>query len=108
MLASAARVLGAVTARWPRTWWRSFADGLGVALPAGTPRRSNDGCVGQGGAAGFSPETIDGGGTEKTTRRGGRALVTGRTLMSPAARGGDGRGEARSKRGGRWGRGRAH
>jgi hypothetical protein len=44
--------------------------GLGVARPVGTPRGSDGDCVGQGGAARFSPEKAGGGGMEKTTRRG--------------------------------------
>jgi hypothetical protein len=49
----------------------SFADGLGVERSRRTPRRSNGGCAGQGGAVGFSPETAGGGGAEKTDRCGG-------------------------------------
>jgi hypothetical protein len=49
---------------------RGFAGGLGVTRAAGTPLGSDDGCARQGGAVGFSPETADGDGTEKTTRRG--------------------------------------
>jgi hypothetical protein len=80
MLAGAARAPDAVTARWPCTRRRGqcgLADSLGVARPVGTPRGSNDGCVGQGGAEGFSPETTSGGGVEKMVCRGSRALVAG-------------------------------
>jgi hypothetical protein len=41
------------------------------AGPAGTPWGSDDSCIGLGGAAWFSPKTGDGGGVEKTPRRGG-------------------------------------
>jgi hypothetical protein len=80
--------------------------GLGVALPAGTPRGSDDGCAGQGGVAGFSSETAGGGGAEKMVRRGGilrRSWSSGGRggcRRGPAAGGWDGGGEARSKRGG--------
>jgi hypothetical protein len=57
-----------VTARWHGR--RGFAGGLGVARPMGTPWGSDDGCAGQGGAAGLSPERTDGGGAEKTSQRG--------------------------------------
>jgi hypothetical protein len=50
---------------------RGFLDGLGVACPAGTPQGSDSGCAEQGGAAGFSTETADGGGAEKAARHGG-------------------------------------
>jgi hypothetical protein len=66
--------LGAVTMWWPRARWRgrrSFVGGLGVACPVGTLRRSDGGCTGQGGAAGFSPETTGGGGAKKMARRSG-------------------------------------
>jgi hypothetical protein len=112
MLAGAAHVPGVVTVRWPRTQWRGrrgLAGGLGVALPSGTPRGSDDGCAGQGGVAGFSSETAGGGGAEKMVRRGGilrRSWSSGGRgghRRGPAAGGGDGGGEARSKRGGRRG-----
>jgi hypothetical protein len=65
--------------------WRGrhgFTGGLGVAHPVGTPRGSDGGCVGQGEAAGFSPETASSGGRRKRPsaaafRGGGRALVAG-------------------------------
>jgi hypothetical protein len=41
------------------------AGGQGVAQPAGTPRGGDNGCAGQGGAVGFSPETAGGGDEEK-------------------------------------------
>jgi hypothetical protein len=48
-----------------------FADGLRVARPTGTPPGSDYGCVGPGGAAGFSPETAGGSEAEKMARRSG-------------------------------------
>jgi hypothetical protein len=60
--------------------WHGFAGSLGVARPAGTPRGSDGSCTGQGGVAGFSPETVGGGGAEKTARRGGvprRSQISG-------------------------------
>jgi hypothetical protein len=47
-----------VTSRWRGR--RGFTGGLVVARSAGTPRGSDDGCVGQGGAVGFSSETTGG------------------------------------------------
>jgi hypothetical protein len=55
-------------------WWlggHGFTGGLGVARPVGTPRGTDDGCTGQGGVAGFSPEMADSSGVEKMARRGG-------------------------------------
>jgi hypothetical protein len=54
-----------------------LASGQGVARPTGTPRESDGGCAGKGGATWFSPETADGGGAEKMVRCGSGALVAG-------------------------------
>jgi hypothetical protein len=71
---------------------RGFTGGLGVARPAGTPRGSDGGCAEQGGAVGFSPETVGGGGAEKTARRGGGAPVAGEGVDESCSwRRGDGR-----------------
>jgi hypothetical protein len=92
-------------------WRHGLAGGLGVARPVGTLRGSDGGCAEQGGAAGFSPETASSGGVEKTVRREGvlrwRRSSGGRGghRQGPAAEGGDGGGEAWSKRGGRRGTG---
>jgi hypothetical protein len=75
-----ARALGAVTAQWPRARWLGrpvLTGGQGVALPAETPRGSDGGCVRQGGAVGFLPETVGSDGAEKRVRRDGRAPVAG-------------------------------
>jgi hypothetical protein len=56
----------------------------------GTPRGSDDGCTGQGGVAGFSLETVGGGGVEKMAE----LRWAGRASTSPAAGGDDGGGEA--------------
>jgi hypothetical protein len=53
------------------------ASDLGVARLARTPWGSDGDCVGQGGVAGFSPETVGSGGAEKTARRNGGAPVAG-------------------------------
>jgi hypothetical protein len=56
---------------------RGFVGGLGVARPVETPWGSDDGCTGQVGATGFSPETAGGGGAEKMARRDGGLPVAG-------------------------------
>jgi hypothetical protein len=84
--------------------WPKLTGGHGVARPGRTPQGSDGGCTGQGGAAGFSPETAGGGGAEKRVRHDGvlrlRCSSGGRGghRRGPTARG-DGGGEARSKRG---------
>jgi hypothetical protein len=64
---------------------------------AGTPRGTDDGCAGPGGAAGFSPETYGDGGAEKMVRHDGvprqwqSSSGLRRRRRSPAARGCRGR-----------------
>jgi hypothetical protein len=70
--------LGMITTQGPRARWRGwcgFTGGLGIVRPGGTPRGSDSGCAGQGGVAGFSPETAGSGGAEKMARCGGGAPV---------------------------------
>jgi hypothetical protein len=93
---------------------RDLSGGLGAACPVGSPPESDGSCAGQGGTVGFSPETADGSGAEKTVQRGGvlrwrrSSGGWGVCRRGPTARGGDGGGDAWSKRGGRRGHRGAH
>jgi hypothetical protein len=94
--------------------WQGFTGGLGVARPTGTPRESDAGCVRQGGRG----RVLTGVGRWQWGRENGSTRWCSKVVvklqwprwasMSPAAGGGDRGCDVRSKRDGRWRRGRAH
>jgi hypothetical protein len=78
-----------------------WPSGIGVARPPGTLRGSNGGCAEQGGVVGFSPWGGENGLTRRHSKAAAELRWPKRVLTSPTVAGGDGGGEAGSKRGGR-------